>query len=214
MRIYAGRTTSFFPAAINQGVNRNRMDKGQQAGILIRSDTALISSQGKSSGLLVNLMNQKEMIRSNKESLITRMLDEEDGGGAAGLQEQLEEYEKQLDQIDEQIASEMAKQARGAEGQGKSSEEQKAQKTHNTQETGTPASDGETTVQLTRLSADLEKTQTADQARVRREGEKRVCEAEMELGSAAAGRKLDRINKTEQLTEKLAPLWRNGAVKQ
>lgn len=211
MRIYAGRTTSFFPAAINQSVNRNRMDKGQQAGILIRSDTALISSQGKSSGLLVNLMNQKEMIRSNKESLITRMLDEEDGGGAAGLQEQLEEYEKQLDQIDEQIASEMAKQARGAEGQGKSSE---AQKTHNTQETGTPASDGETTVQLTRLSADLEKTQTADQARVRREGEKRVCEAEMELGSAAAGRKLDRINKTEQLTEKLAPLWRNGAVKQ
>lgn len=214
MRIYAGRTTSFFPAAINQSVNRNRMDKGQQAGILIRSDTALISSQGKSSGLLANLMNQKEMMRSNKESLINRMLDGEDGGGTAGLQEQLEEYEKQLDQIDEQIASEMAKRARGTEGQGKSSEEQKAQKTHNTQETGTPASDGEKIVQLTRLSADLEKTQTADQARVRREGEKRVCEAEMELGSAAAERKLDRINKTEQLTEKLAPLWRNGAVKQ
>lgn len=214
MRIYAGRTTSFFPAAINQSVNRNRMDKGQQAGILIRSDTALISSQGKSSGLLANLMNQKEMIRSNKESLITRMLDEEDGGGTAGLQEQLEEYEKQLDQIDEQIASEMAKQVEGTEGQSKSSEEQKAQKTHNTQETGTPISDGETIVQLTKLSADLEKTQTADHARVRREGEKRVCEAETELGSAAAERKLDRINKTEQLTEKLAPLWRNGAVRQ
>lgn len=214
MRIYAGRTTSFFPAAINQSVNRNRMDKGQQAGILIRSDTALISSQGKSSGLLANLMNQKEMIRSNKESLITRMLDEEDGGGTAGLQEQLEEYEKQLDQIDEQIASEMAKQVEGTEGQSKSSEEQKAQKIQETQETGTQISDGETIMKLTKLSADLEKTQTADQVRVRREGEKRVCEAEMELGSAAAEQKLDRINKTEQLTEKLAPLWRNGAVRQ
>lgn len=217
MRIYAGRTTSFFPAAINQSVNRNRMDKGQQAGILIRSDIALISSQGKSSSLLANLMNQKEMIRSNKESLITRILDEEDGGGTAGLQEQLEEYEKQLDQIDEQIASEMAKQVEGTEGQSKRSEEQKAQKiqeTQETQETGTQISDGETIMKLTKLSADLEKTQTVDQARVRREGEKRVCEAEMELGSAAAEQKLDRINKTEQLTEKLAPLWRNGAVRQ
>ena len=32
MRIYAGQATSFFPAAaINQSVNRNRMDHGQQA---------------------------------------------------------------------------------------------------------------------------------------------------------------------------------------
>lgn len=168
MRIYAGQATSFFPAAaINQSVNRNRMDHGQQALPAMRTDTALISPQGKASSLLANLMNQKEMLRSSKESLLTRMLDDEDGSSMAGLQEQLEEYEKQLEEIDEQIASEMAKQNESAKEQGSS-----GQKPQKTEETGTPAFDGGTIAKLTKLSADLEKTQTADQARVRREGEK------------------------------------------
>lgn len=210
MRIYAGQTTSFFPAAaINQSVNRNRMDHGQQALPAMRTDTALISPRGKASSLLANLMNQKEMLRSNKESLLTRMLDDEDGNSMAGLQEQLEEYEKQLEEIDEQIASEMAKQNESAKEQGSA-----GQKPQKTEETGTPASDGGTIAKLTKLSADLEKTQTADQARVRREGEKRVCEAEIELGSEAAKRKLDQINETEQMTEKWMPFWKNGAAGQ
>lgn len=196
-------------AAINQSVNRNRMDHGQQALPAMRTDTALISPQGKASSLLANLMNQKEMLRSSKESLLTRMLDDEDGSSMAGLQEQLEEYEKQLEEIDEQIASEMAKQNESAKEQGSS-----GQKPQKTEETGTPAFDGGTIAKLTKLSADLEKTQTADQARVRREGEKRVCEAEIELGSEAAKRKLDQINETEQMTEKWMPFWKNGAAGQ
>ena len=94
MRIYTGQTASLFQAAaMNQSLNRNRADqtKGQQAGTLMRGDIALISPQGKASSLLANLMNQKELVQSSKESLITRILDEEDGGSPAGLQEQLEE---------------------------------------------------------------------------------------------------------------------------
>ena len=87
------------------------------------------------------------------------------------------------------------------------------QKPEKNQERDAPAVDGETMTELTKLSADLEKTQTADQARVRREGEKRVCEAELKLGSAAAERKLEKINQTEQMTEKFAPLWKNRTVR-
>ena len=125
------------------------------------------------------------------------------------MQEQLEEYEKQLDQINGQIAAEMAKQAENTKEQGSM-----GQKPEKNQEMDASAVDGETITELTKLSADLEKTQTADQARVRREGEKRVCEAELKLGSAAAERKLEKINQTEQMTEKFAPLWKNRTVRQ
>lgn len=211
MRIYTGQTAGLFQAAaMNQSLNRNRADqtKGQQAGTLMRGDIALISPQGKASSLLANLMNQKELVQSSKESLITRILDEEDGGSPAGLQEQLEEYEKQLDKINEQIAAEMAKQAEDTKEQSGT-----GQKPEVNQGMDVSAVDGETITELTKLSADLEKTQTADQARVRREGEKRVCEAEMKLGSDAAERKLKKINQTEEMTEKFAPMWRNGVVR-
>lgn len=212
MRIYTGQTARLFQAAaMNQSFSTKRADQagqGQQAGTQMRSDTALISPLGKASSLLANLMNQKELIQSSKESLITRILDEEDGGAPAGLQEQLEEYEKQLDQINGQIAAEMAKQAENTKEQGSM-----GQKPEKNQEIDTSVVDGETMTELTKLSADLEKTQTADQARVRREGEKRVCEAELKLGSAAAERKLVKINQTEQMTEKFAPLWKNRTVR-
>ena len=205
MRIYTGQTARLFQAAaMNQSFNTKRADQvgqGQQAGMQMRSDTALISPLGKASSLLANLMNQKELIQSSKESLITRVLDEEDGGAPAGLQEQ-------LDQINGQLAAEMAKQAENTKEQGSM-----GQKPEKNQEMDAPAVDGETMTELTKLSADLEKTQTADQARVRREGEKRVCEAELKLGSAAAERKLEKINQTEQMTEKFAPLWKNRTVR-
>lgn len=173
MRIYTGQTARLFQAAaMNQSFSTKHADQagqGQQSGTQMRSDTALISPQGKASSLLANLMNQKELIQSSKESLITRILDEEDGSAPAGLQEQLEEYEKQLNQINGQIAAEMAKQAENTKEQGSM-----GQKPEKNQEMDASAVDGETMTELTKLSADLEKTQTADQARVRREGEKRV----------------------------------------
>ena len=186
MRIYTGQTTHLFQAAaINHSINKNRPGKEEQAGTPMRMDMAFISPQGKSSGLLANLMSQKELIQSNKEYLLTKALDEENAGGAAGLQEQLEDYEKQLDSLNEQIAAELAKQmehggAQEAPGQKPQTEE---------------ASGGKATV-----------SDEEEQAQVRREGEKRVCEAEIELGGVAAEWKLDKINEIEKMTEKWAPV--------
>lgn len=201
MRINIGQTTSLFQAgAINRSLNQNHAEKGQQSGAPIRCDVAVISPQGKSASILANLMNQKELIQSNKESLIARTLDEENGGCTAGLQEQLEEYEKQLDTVNEQIASEMAKQTENVGGQDRTGQkDQMAAKS---------ASEDDEIAELTKLSVDLEKTQTADQARVRREGEKRVCEAELKLGSSAAERKLDKIKEMENITGKWEPMWK------
>lgn len=202
MRIYTGQTTNLFQAAaINHSVSRDCPDRERQAKGTVRTDMAFISPQGKSSSLLANLMSQKELIQSNREYLLTKALDEEDGG-AAGLQEQLEDYEKQLDSINAQIAAEMAKQAENGGTQGTAGEKPQTNKPQTDQ-----ASDGEvftsdegTITGLTKLSAELERTQAAEQAQVRREGEKRVCEAEIELGSTAAERKLNKINTMEKLT--------------
>lgn len=206
MRINIGQATSLFHAgAINRSISPNHTDEGQQAGTFIRSDLAMISPQGKSASLLANLMNQKELIQSNKESLLAQSLDEEGMGSSAGLQEQLEEYEKQLDTINEQIAAEMAKQAEPlGEQSGIVQNPHAAEKRD---------SDDDEIAELTKMSVDLEKAQTADQARVRREGEKRVCESELKLGSVAAERKLDKIKEVENLTGKLEPLWRKGLIK-
>ncbi len=204
MRIYTGQTTHLFQAAaINHSINKNRPGKEEQAGTPMRMDMAFISPQGKSSGLLANLMSQKELIQSNKEYLLTKALDEENAGGAAGLQEQLEDYEKQLDSLNEQIAAELAKQmehggAQEAPGQKPQTEEASGGKA--------TVSDEEAMTQLTKRSMDLEKTQAIEQAQVRREGEKRVCEAEIELGGVAAEWKLDKINEIEKMTEKWAPV--------
>lgn len=215
MRINTGQTANIFQTgSINQRMNRNynmnQLDKGQQAGALMRTDIAAISPQGKASGLLANLMNQKELIQSNKDFLITRALDDESGAGSAALQEQLEEYEKQLDTINEQIAAAMASQAESTGAQGSAGKAPQG-------ETGISdgadsASEEEQIAELTKLSADLEKAQVAEQAHVRREGEKRVCESEIKLGSVAAERKLDKIKEVEKMTGQLEPLWRKRVV--
>lgn len=209
MRIYTGQTTGFFQtAAINRSVNKNRPEKGQQAGTPARMDMAFLSPQGRSSSLLANLMNQKEMIQSSKEYLLTKALDDQNGAGAAGLQEQLEDYEKQLDSINEQIAAEMAKQAENKGEQGSAGQEGQAGGALAGE--NACASAEEEAAKLTKLSAELEKTQAVQKAQVRREGEKRVCEAQMEsgLGSAAAEQRLDKISQMETLTGQWAQAWK------
>lgn len=201
MKIYADQTVNLFQASLRKpGISQNISNQGQQPGV-IRRDTAVISPQGKSAGLLANLMNQKELIQSNKESLIQMTLEEENGGGSAGLQEQLEEYEKQLDDLDGQIAAEMAKQAEGA-GE-KSRAEQKSL------DTKSKESADESLASLTEQAAEFDRVRTTQQADVRREGEKRVCEAEIKLGSQAARRKLDKVKEMEKITGQIKPfLWK------
>lgn len=198
MRIYAEGTTGIFQMgqrnpSMNQRCTENAKQPAER-----RMDTAAISPRGKSSSVLANLMNQKELIQMNKDSLIKRSLDEESGIGASNLSEQLEEYEKQLEDLDRQIASEMTKQAENEPG------------TENTYQNpqNTNASDADENIsRLTELSTDLDQAQTSVQAQTRREGEKRVCETEIETGgSVAAKHKLEKLEEKEWLTAQIKPV--------
>lgn len=209
MRIYAEQTINLFQTGMrgigtnrNHGICQGQSGQGQPSGAA-RQDMAVISPQGKSAGLLANLMNQKELIQANKDSLIEMTLDEENTGGSAGLQEQLEEYEKQLDSLDKQIAAEMAKQVEGTEDTGKNSLlEQNPMDTKGTE------SGDDSLARLTEQAADFDRVQTMQQADVRREGEKRVCEAEIKLGSQVAVRKLEKAEQMEGLTSQIKSLLR------
>lgn len=199
MRITFNQTNGFLQTGnAGQRSRQNIAGQSQKNGTSIRSDRAVFSPQGKMAGRLANLMSQKELIQMNKDSLLKQTLDEENGTGSAGLKEQLEEYEEQLDTLNEQIAAEMAKQAEETEEQDKI-----CQKPQNT---GSPESADDSLARLTELSTDLEKAQIHGQASIRREGDKRVCESEIKLGSTAAKRKLEKIQETERYTGQMGKI--------
>ena len=201
MRIYAGQTAEIFQAGVlNPAMNQKQGGTALQTGGMIRSDSAVISQQGKSANLLANLMCQKELLQMNKDSLMKGALDEERGTVSSGLQEQLEEYEKQLEELDNQIAAEIAKQA-----------ENEPEQSHTYQKPQNKTAEeslDESAAKLTELAVSLDKTQTTEQVRIRREGDKQVCKSEMELGSTAAEHRLEKIERTERLTAQIEPLLR------
>lgn len=202
MRINFSQTNRCLqPGLGNPGFRKNVSGNGQPQGNVMRSDTAALSPQGKAASRLANLMSQKELIQMNKDSLLKRALDDESGAGSAGMKEQLEEYEEQLDALNEQIASEMAKQAEETE---KDNEKDTAyQKPQNTP----PADSLEDSIdRITELSADLDLAKISNQANVRREGEENVCKAEIKQGSTAAKRKLEKIRQMERYTGAYAPI--------
>ncbi len=208
MRINIGQTTNLFHSqAVNNSLRRNLPLNGQQTADDRRTDQVSLSPRGKSSGLLASLMNQKELIRMNKDTLIKRELGE-DGVKTGNFSKQLEDYEKQLEELDEQIAREMAKQA-----QGEDEESTIHKDPRNTDSEKTPE---ENMLELsTENSAAVEKTQVMENAREKRERDKITAETELQLselqrckrgGSPVAERKLDEVAEKEQLLDQIWPL--------
>ena len=201
MRITFNQTNGFLQTGNeSRGFRQNIAGQDQKNGAFMRSDRAVFSPQGKMAGRLANLMSQKELIQMNKDSLLKQTLDEENGTGSAGLKEQLEEYEEQLDTLNEQIAAEMAKQAEETKEQDKIYQKP--------QNTPSPESVDDSIARLTELSTDLEKAQIHGQASIRREGEKNVYESEIKLGSTAAKRKLEKVKVMERYTGQLGKILR------
>ncbi len=201
MRITFNQTNGFLQTGNeSRGFRQNIAGQDQKNGAFMRSDRAVFSPQGKMAGRLANLMSQKELIQMNKDSLLKQTLDEENGTGSAGLKEQLEEYEEQLDTLNEQIAAEMAKQAEETKEQDKIYQKP--------QNTPSPESVDDSIARLTELSTDLEKAQIHGQASIRREGEKNVYESEIKLGSTAAKRKLEKVKEMERYTGQLGKILR------
>lgn len=207
MRINIGQTTGLFHTqAVNNSLRRNLAQDGRQTADA-RTDQAVLSPQGKSSSLLASLMNQKELIQMNKDSLIKRELGE-DGVKTGNFSKQLEDYEKQLEDLDEQIAREMAKQAQGEDEEGTIYK--------NPRDADSEKSPEERMMELsTEDSADMEKTQVLENAREKRERDKITAETELQLseqqggrcgGSPVAGRKLDEVAEKERLSGQIWPL--------
>lgn len=194
MRIHFNQTNRCLqPGLANPGFRKNVSGNEQPQGAVMRSDTAVLSPQGKAASRLANLMSQKELIQMNKDSLLKRALNDESGAGSLGMKEKLEEYEEQLDTLNEQIAAEMAKQAEDSgEPDQQGTVYQKPQE--------------DSIAQLTELSVDLDKAKISSQASVRREGEENVCKAEIKQGSTAAKRKLEKIKQMERHTGAFAPM--------
>lgn len=213
MRINLGQTRDLFcTQAINNSLRRNISREEQKAGV--RTDQTILSPQGKSSGLLASLMNQKELIQMNKESLIKRELGE-DGIKTGNFSKQLEEYEKQLEELDEQIAREMAKQAQGEKEEGTIYKDPRDADSEKTPE--------EHIMELsTEDSAAMEKAQTLEDARETREREKSTAKTQAgesqygspsQWGSPSAERRLKEVADKERLASQIAPILEDDKEK-
>lgn len=207
MRINLRQTRDLFcTQAINNSLRRNISREEQKAGV--RTDQTILSPQGKSSGLLASLMNQKELIQMNKESLIKRELGE-DGIKTGNFSKQLEEYEKQLEELDEQIAREMAKQAQGEKEEGTIYKDPRDADSEKTPE--------EHIMELsTEDSAAMEKAQTLEDARETREREKSTAKTqagESQWGSPSAERRLKEVADKERLASQIAPILEDDKEK-
>lgn len=173
--ITPGKVNSLFHVeAINSKFNRNTANE-EENNIFLRKDIAVISPKGKSMNTIDRLMKQKDFIKECKSSLTEQMANDETGYCAAGLTKKIEEYEKQLDSLDEQIAKEMAKQAEDLGKEGSNSIYKKNQPMTNQESNNKRMAD------ITKMSTELGKSEVINSAKDRLEGEKGVLEAELKI---------------------------------
>lgn len=171
--------------AINRKLARSTGDEEEKKGVFLRRDIAMLSQKGKTMSAVERLMKQKDFIRECKDSLIEQMVDKESGYCSADIAKKIEEYEKQLDSIDEEIAKELAK----------STDEPDEPGENNIYKEKQPLTEQELNnkkmAKLTEMSGELDKSERIDSVKNRLEGEKNVLEAELKSGDSE--RKRQRI---------------------
>ena len=194
--ITPGKVNSLFHVeAINSKFNRNTANE-EENNIFLRKDIAVISPKGKSMNTIDRLMKQKDFIKECKSSLTEQMANDETGYCAAGLTKKIEEYEKQLDSLDEQIAKEMAKQAEDLGKEGSNSIYKKNQPMTNQESNNKRMAD------ITKMSTELGKSEVINSAKDRLEGEKGVLEAELKIEDSEMKRQ--RIEEIDNRTAELS----------
>lgn len=186
MYINAGKVNGLFHMGmINRKFNQNAGNEEEKNGVLFRSDVAVISQKGKAMSAVERLMKQKDFIRECKDSLLEQMADKESGYCSADVAKKIEEYEKQLDSIDKEIAKELAKPI------GESDELRENSMYKREQPLTKQELDNKKMAELTEMSAKLDQSEVMDSAKNRLEGEKAVLEAELKSGDSE--RKRQRI---------------------
>lgn len=196
--MFIGKVDNLFSVDVinrkfNHKFNRNAANE-EEKGFLC-NDTVTISAKGKAMNTIERLMKQKDFIKECKASLLEQMTNNETGYCSADITKKLEEYEKQLDSLDEQIAKEMAKQTDGIEessnGIYKKNQSMTKQETNNKR-----------MADITKMSTELGKSEMINSVKNRLEGEKGVLEAELKSGDSE--RKRQRIAEIDNRTAELS----------
>lgn len=176
--MFIGRVNNLFNVnAINCKFNRNT-ENDEEKNVFLRNDIATISPKGKAMNTIERLMKQKDFIKKCKDSLLEQMTNNETEYCSADITKKIEEYEKQLDSLDEQIVKEMAKQTDGIEKESSSSMYKKNQSLTK-QEINNKKMDD-----ITKMSTELGKSEVINSVKNRLEGEKGVLEAELKSGDS------------------------------
>lgn len=185
----------FYTETINRKFNQNTGVGEEKKGVFLRSDVATISQKGKAMSAVERLMKQKDFISECKESLLKQMADKESGYCDAEITKKIEEYEKQLDSLDREIAKELAKPASGPDAtQGNN--RYKGKQAFTKQELN-----NKKMAELTAMSAKLDQSKLTDSVKNRLEGEKNVLKAE--LKSSDSESKRQRISEIDERTAEL-----------
>lgn len=185
----------FHTEAITRKANQGAGNGEEKKSMPFRFDVAQISQKGKTMSAVERLMKQKEFIKECKDSLLEQMTNKESGYCSADIAKKVEEYEKQLESIDQEIAKEMAKPADGSDSLG-------GNKIHRGKRLLTKQElNNKRMAELTQLSGKLEQSEVVDSVKDRLEGEKHVLEAELKIDESE--RKRERVAEIDDRTEEL-----------
>ena len=195
--MFIGKVNNLFNVdAVNRKFNRNTTNEEEKG--FLRNDIATISPKGKAMNTIERLMKQKDFIKKCKASLLEQMTNKETGYCAADITKKIEEYEKQLDSLDEQIAKEMAKQTDGMGEESSNSMYKKNQPLTKQEANNKRMAD------ITKMSTEVGKGEMINSVKNRLEGEKGVLEAELKSGDSEIKRqRIEEIdNRTAELSKK------------
>lgn len=198
MRIYSEQSLNLNFANIG---SRNWNQKGNAQGKSpgMRSDSVMISPQGKSSGMLTNLLRQKELIQECRESVMKRALEKQEQGISVNIQEQLKEYDAQLDAVEEQIAKELTRQFE------EELEKDKENTYQNPRKITEQEAENERMAKVSELTGSLEHVATVEDVKDSVDGQIRVLKSELKLdGPRATDAKRKKVTELESKSDDLA----------
>lgn len=194
-----GQTSGINIQAINrsaaQKAGKSPEEAASRAG---QNDTLSLSPAGKKQSLIDQLMKQKEFLEERKQSF----MDQASENGSPSM-EQLKEFEKQLKNIDEQIAQLQSEQMSETEETEEDKEGIIYEKPKTKEEAET-----QQIAQLTSMASNMEQAEVISSVKDQVDGRTRVLKAEIKSGNGNIESKIEEAAKltsqSQQLTADMA----------
>lgn len=188
--------TLFHAQAVNKSIQKGTAQEGNS--LLTNRDQAVISPVGKTNNMLEMLMQQKQLLTEQKNSLLEEA---GKGIGAADIQEELKALDEKMKSVDAQIAETMTQQL---------TEEVEQQEKKEGPLTKEELQDARL-ANITAIASEVEQADTIQSVKNKVDGEISVIEAELRSinGSVAPASQLEELKQRSadvmgQLGEKMA----------